>query len=184
MPLLKIGGWVFTKIRKSKSQKFPYHLHHATISRFNQPHPTISLTSFLTNHHPQITLHFHPTHHKYSPHHHSILTPNLPNLPPQKYHPYPLGFHPNPLSISPNVPQSQFFMCSFLTHSNHFLIFQQMKLNKVIHIVFHRMLISYPQSLINLISKWIIIAVYNSLKCSYFSHFKAQVKRNIPIKVP
>ena len=124
MPLLKIGGWVFTKIRKSKSQKFPYHLHHATISRFNQPHPTISLTSFLTNHHPQITLHFHPTHHKYSPHHHSILTPNLPNLPPQKYHPYPLGFHPNPLSISPNVPQSQFFMCSFLTHSNHFLIFQ------------------------------------------------------------
>lgn len=57
-----------------------------------------------------------------------------------------------------------------------------MKSNKVIHIVFHMLLISYPQSLINLISKWIIIAVDKSLKCSYFPHFKAQVKRNIPYK--
>ena len=123
MPLLKIGGWVFTKIRKSKSQKFPYHLHHATISRFTQPHPTISLTSFLTNQPPQITPYFHHTHHKYSPHPNLKSIPNLPNLPPQKYHPHPLGFHPNPLSISPNVPQSQFFMCSFLTHSHHSLMF-------------------------------------------------------------
>ena len=68
MPLLKIGGWVFTKISKSKTQKFPYHLHHATISRFTQPHPTISPTPFLTNHPSQITPYFHPTHHKYSPH--------------------------------------------------------------------------------------------------------------------
>lgn len=59
-----------------------------------------------------------------------------------------------------------------------------MKLNKVINIVFHKLLISYPQSLINLISKWRIIAVDKSLKCSYFPHFKAQVKRNIPIKTP
>lgn len=79
MPLLKIGGWVFTKIRKSKTQKFPYHLHHATISRFTQPHPTISLTSFLTNQPPQITPYFHPTHHKYSPHPNSIPT----SIPPQ-----------------------------------------------------------------------------------------------------
>ena len=40
MPLLKIWGWVSTKKSKSKSQKFPYHLHHATISSFNQPQPT------------------------------------------------------------------------------------------------------------------------------------------------
>lgn len=123
MPLLKIGGWVSTKIRKSKSQKFPYHLHHATISTFSQPHPTISPTSFLTIQPPQITLHFHLTHQKYSPYPHIKSTPNLPNSPPQKYHHHPLGFLPNPLSISSNVPQSQFFMCSFLTHSYFSLMF-------------------------------------------------------------
>lgn len=79
MPLLKIGGWVFTKIRKSKTQKFPYHLHHATIPRFTQPHPTISLTSFLTIQPPQITPYFHPTYHKYSPHPNPIPT----SIPPQ-----------------------------------------------------------------------------------------------------
>lgn len=94
MPLLKIGGWVFTKIRKSKSQKFPYHLHHATISQFTQPHPTISPTHFLTNHPSQITPYFHPIYHKYSPHPNPIpisnppqsiklSTPKISSLPPR-----------------------------------------------------------------------------------------------------
>lgn len=42
----------------------------------------------------------------------------------QKYHPHPLWFLPNPLLITKNPPQSQFFMYSFLTQSNHFLMFQ------------------------------------------------------------
>lgn len=111
MPLLKIGGWVFTKISKSKSQKFPYHLHHATISRFNQPHPTIFPTSFLTNQPPQITPYFHPIYHKYSPHPHSIPTPNLHNFSPQKYHHHPLGFtqiHFQSLQMYPNLN----FLCA------------------------------------------------------------------------
>lgn len=128
MPLLKIGGWVSTKIRKSKSQKFPYHLHHATISRFNQPHPTISLTSFLTIHPLKSPLISTP-HTINIPHIPTLnLLPihsNLPNFPPQKSNPHPLGFHPNPLSISPNPPQSQFFMCSFLTNSHFFLMFTE-----------------------------------------------------------
>lgn len=125
MPLLKIGGWVSTKISKSKSQKFPYHLHHATISRFTQPHPTISPTSFLTNQPPQITLHFHPTHHKYSPHPHSIPTSNLPNFPLQKYHHHPLGFHPNPTFLFYIIPFFSNFMYSFLIHSHFLLIFNR-----------------------------------------------------------
>lgn len=104
MPLLKIGGWVFTKISKSKSQKFPYHLHHATISRFTQPHPTISLTSFLTIQPPQITPYFHPIYHKYSPHPNPIPTSIPPQISPT-YHSKniittPLGFtqiYSNPL---------------------------------------------------------------------------------------
>ena len=96
MPLLKIGGWVFTKISKSKTQKFPYHLHHATISRFTQPHPTISPISFLTNHPPQITLHFHPTHHQYSPHPNPIphlkSTSISPTHHPKNIITIPLGF--------------------------------------------------------------------------------------------
>lgn len=65
IPLSKIGGWVFTKISKSKSQKFPYHLHHATISRFTQPHSTISLTSFFNN----------PT-----PSNHPLFPPHIPSI--------------------------------------------------------------------------------------------------------
>lgn len=95
MPLLKIGGWVFTKISKSKSQKFPYHLHHATISRFNQPHPTISPTSFLTIHPPQITPYFHPTHHKYSPHPNPIPHLNSTSI----YQ----TFHPKNIITTPRV---------------------------------------------------------------------------------
>lgn len=134
MPLLKIGGWVSTKIRKSKSSKTSYHLHHATISQTHQPlshslpfpnlpltphylylqpqnytpytshtqfhcttpnlyysltnlpHPTISPTPFLTNHPSQITLHFHPTNHQYSPHPHLNTTPNPPQISPT-HHP-------------------------------------------------------------------------------------------------
>ena len=93
MPLLKIGGWVFTKKSKSKSQKFVYHLHHATISRFNQPHPTISLTSFLTIQPPQITPHFHTTHHKYSPHPHLKSTSIYQTFHPKNIITTPLGFH-------------------------------------------------------------------------------------------
>lgn len=59
-----------------------------------------------------------------------------------------------------------------------------MKSNIVINIVFHMMLISYMYSLINIIIKRIIIIVDNSLKYSYFPHFNAQVKRNIPSKPP
>lgn len=120
MPLLKIGGWVFTKISKSKTQKFPYHLHHATISRFHQPTPPSLPQPFLTIQPPQITPYFHPTHHKYSPHHNSIPIPNLPNFTSQKYHPHPLGFHPNPLSISPNPPQSHIFYVLFFDSLSSF----------------------------------------------------------------
>ena len=86
MPLLKIGGYLSTKIRKSKTQKTSYHLHHATISRFHQPHLPSPITLNPTTSAPTPSLHT-PTHHT-PPHaiplHH---TPNPYPIPQQNTHP-------------------------------------------------------------------------------------------------
>ena len=109
-PLLKIGGWLSTKIRKSKTQKTSYHLHHPTISRFPQPpintippQPKPLSQPFLTNHPSQIT----PKSNPKTPH---ILTPplyttylKLTTPLHQKYHPYPLSFSPKPTLIHSNL---------------------------------------------------------------------------------
>lgn len=122
MPLLKIGGWVSTKIRKSKTPKTSYHLHHATISRFSQPNPAISPTPFLTNHPSQTTLYFHPTNHQYSPH------PNLQILLKSSQLSTPkTSSHPLRVSTKSTIIHSNriFFMCSFLTNSHFFLMFTE-----------------------------------------------------------
>lgn len=96
-PLSKIGGWLSTKIRKSKIQKIAYHLHHPTISRFHQPHlnpipphTQPHLTTFFDNpplsnhppHTPNTSPHHNPTPLYHLPKINKPPTPKIPPLPP------------------------------------------------------------------------------------------------------
>lgn len=97
MPLLKIGGWVSTKIRKSKTQKTSYHLHHATISRFRQPPPHIPILST-----PTISTSIHIYHPK--------TTPPILSTPTHHFN------IPYPLFQSPNQPNPTISPTPFLTN--------------------------------------------------------------------
>lgn len=121
-PLLKLGGWVFTKISKSKNRNFAYHLYHATISptALHKSPSNNPSTLFLTiHHHPYLSHKQYPMSSFLT---HPIIFPYI--ISHQFYLPHPLGFHPNPTFLFYIIPLFSNFMCSFLIHSHFLLIFQ------------------------------------------------------------